>query len=195
MTESTTRLPGCIGALVLLAAGIGAGVWVFSRSLDRLDAALTPLDVPGGGTVTLPEPGVYRVYLERPMEETSPEALEASEREIKPDALDVTVRAPGGESIAPALASVEEAYYLKGRSGQAILEFDAPGAGEYVVETAWRGESPPDFSLALAHGALPRFMGQIFAGMGIIVVVGLIAGAWGLRLLSRGGTRQTTGNQ
>jgi hypothetical protein len=187
MAYQPPRLFGCFGALLLVLVGIGTGTWIFSAGLGQLDHALTRLDAPGEHELALGEPGVYRVYLERPIEGTSREELEAREHEPAPAELVVSVREVSDAAQIPVRdAAVEEAYYLKGHAGHAILEFTAPRAGRYELSISWVGEDPPDFSLALAHEALPTLMTSVFLGMTVIVVAGLAGGGLGLWLLSRG---------
>lgn len=121
-----------------------------------------------GGTITLDEPGTYRIFLEYPGAND-----ELAER---PGGF-VTVRGPGGGPIAVLPESHSESYSMSGHTGRLLGKFRAETAGSYTLRTISR-----DGAVAFGEVAVGRkgplsgaaaIAGGILGG-GFLFVVGAI---------------------
>jgi hypothetical protein len=161
---------GFIGALVIFAVAFRDTFDEF-REIEREIDAFERVPAPGEGTITLPEPGEYTVYVEGSFD--SSDAVSAPDIEIEsvePDSQPLTLRPAGTEST----------YDFSGPAVRSVLEFTAPEAGDYRVAV---GEPPFGVS-GVAIGEDPDILGAVgsifiavFVPMGVgglFLVLGLV---------------------
>lgn len=159
---------GIIGGFVLLVVGIVQAVDQFD-DFDRVPASQ-------GGTVTL-EAGDKTIYAEGPGVSTAT-SLSAS---------DVEVLTPSGNEVDLSVETNDFTYEVDGRSGVAVLNFDAPTDGTYEI----RSDIPSSEITTLAVG--PNVISTFGSVVGWLVgaaVVGLVGLALGLVLLIVTGVRR-----
>jgi hypothetical protein len=122
--------------------------------------------VPARTVLTL-EHRHYVIYFEQPV--ALPEQVDAR-------GLSVSVRPAAGASDPVPISDYGLSFtYSRGRySGQAVLAFDAPHAGRYVITTAGRGAEAdarivvgPSILGLLSHDLLPGVFGAILVFFGV----------------------------
>lgn len=151
-----------IGGLII-AAAIAAGIGVIVDAVADDDFGVTPIhgrvEVPGEGTVRLPEPGGYTLYWE-----PEPQPFDADD--ISAPLLDVFVQeADTGNPLPTHDYDGRFTYSSNGRRGLALRTFRSDDGGDVLVTAA----GPPGLTGAIAVGEgidLSNFA-QIAAGFGV----------------------------
>lgn len=151
-----------IGGLVI-AAAIAAGIGVIVDAVTDDDFAATPIhgrvDIPGEGTVSLPEPGGYTLYWE-----PEPQPFDAGD--ISVPLLDLFVQeADTGNPLPTHDYDGRFTYSTDGRAGLALRTFRSDDGGDVLVTAV----GPPGLTGAVAVGEgvdLSDFV-PIAAGFGV----------------------------
>lgn len=165
-----SRRAGLVVGILLIGAGIFVGlVLVVNGARGVADTVRDYQRVPmsTGGSITISEPGTYRIFLEYP---GANDALTTSPGGF------VTITGPSGP--VPVLPdSSTQSYGLNGREGRQLGKFEADVAGTYDVRTIARDGDVAFGDVAIGRKGpltgLASIIGGLFAGF-VLVAVGVI---------------------
>jgi hypothetical protein len=161
----------------IIAVGLIAAVVIFAvafqdtfdefREIEREVEAFQRVPAPGDGTITLPEPGEYTVYVEGSFDASDPvSAPEIEIESVEPDSQPLALRP----------ADTEFTYDFSGPAVHSVFDFTAPDAGDYRVDV---GEPPFGVS-GVAVGEDPDILGAVGS---ILIAVFVPMGVGGLFLI------------
>ncbi|HEU5003069.1 MAG TPA: hypothetical protein VFW71_09865 [Actinomycetota bacterium] len=182
-----TRWGYLVGLLVIVAGGIGAGLWVVAGLAQfRTDVkAFQRVPANGGGDVHLTAAGNYVLYNESPL---FPADL----------GLSATVTAPGGTAPLPLARygtlqngrRTTLTYNVDQFSGDAADTFSAPAPGTYHVASVCTDAPSSCATLAVGKTIGPRLaftvLGAVFIGLvGFVLGVVLIIATFARRRRAR----------
>ena len=165
-----SRRAGLVIGLLLIGAGIFVGLVLVVNGVRGVadtvrDYQRVPMST--GGSITIREPGTYRIFLEYP---GANDALTTSPGGF------VTITGPSGP--VPVLPdSSTQSYGLNGREGRQLGKFEADVAGTYDVRTIARDGDVAFGDVAIGRTGpltgLASIVGGLFAGF-VLVAVGVI---------------------
>lgn len=166
-----------LAGIVLGVALVVAGAHQFTSSFREMQRVSTA----AGGTISIEDPGTYRVFLERPDPSGSGGAT------FTPAAPQVTILDPAGTVVPVGPDAVSETYTYAGRQGRKLGRFQAEQPGTYRIRvTAVDGGSPSNFVAVGRRGpssALAPILGGVFGGLAVVAI--------GVILLIIGGVRRS----
>jgi len=190
-----TRWGYVLGLLVIVAGGIGAGLWVVAGLAQyRTDVrAFSRVPADGGGDVHLSAPGHFVLYNESPVFPAD-------------GGLSVTVTPAGGGAPLPLAryGTLENGrrstltYNVDRYSGDAADTFSVPAAGTYHVGSTCTDAPSSCATLAVGKTIGPRLaltaIGALFIGfVGFLAGVALLIATFARRRRARRAARQAYG--
>lgn len=167
---TTQKRPGYnlpVIAAILVLVGVGAavgGIAYLVMQLRHQTEQMQRVVVPGEGTVTLAEPGTYKIYHEH---QSVVGGRSFSNPASLPSLQCTVTAADTGGRVPLRPVSTSETYSMGAHQGVAVWQFDADAAGDYTVSATYPpGESGPEAVLAVGQSMVGAIFLMVFGMMG-----------------------------
>jgi hypothetical protein len=171
----TSRAWYVVAALLFVAGGAGAG-WSLWTGIQGVGESIVRILVPGSGEVTLDQPGRYTIF-----DEKDPVTEGHSGAAPPFNGMTVTITdETDGATVPTRPPGTNMTYSVGGRTGVAVLAFDAAHPGRYRITAAYdNGRTMPKAVLSVDLGLFSR----IFRTIGAAFAFGAGGGLSGLVIL------------